>query len=173
MKNADFLSNLTIVISSDRFTPYHSASGQSECEALGNYAWNIALCESLYPALNSIEIALRNGIHDAATENFGTNSWFNGRLKKPENDRLQTLSRKFNRLGVISPTAGDFVAGLSLGFWVDLLKGRYEQILWPALLPVVFPYATKRQRSRERIYRRLANFQTLRNRVFHYEPIWH
>ena len=65
------------------------------------------------------------------------------------------------------------MAGLSLGFWVDLFKGRYEQILWPALLPDVLPFATKKQRHRERLYQRLAKIQRLRNRVFHHEPIWH
>ena len=173
MMNARFLPNFVVAISSDRFRSYYPAGSQSECEALGNYAWNIALCESLYPALNSIEVALRNGIHGAATAKFGNASWFNSRLKELENNRLQTLYRKFNRLGLTSPTAGDLVAELSLGFWVDLLKGRYEQILWPLLLPVVFPYATKRQRSRERMYQRLTKIRRLRNRVFHHEPIWY
>ncbi len=72
----------------------------------------------------------------------------------------------------MSPTAGDLVSGLNLGFWVDLLKGRYEQVLWPALLREVFPYATRKQRSREQAYQRLAGIQHLRNRVFHHEPIW-
>ena len=173
MTDTDFISSLAAAISIERFSSYYSTSSQNEYEALGNYAWNIALCESLYPALNSIEVALCNGINDAATAYYGDDSWFHGTLKEQENKRLQLLSSRFRRLGLTSPTVGDIIAGLSLGFWVDLLKGRYEQILWPALLPVVFPYATNKQRSRERIYQRLAKIQVLRNRVFHHEPVWH
>ncbi len=173
MSQESFFNNLTDAVSNERFDPYRKSFQQDELPAWEHYLWNVSLCESLYPALNCIEIVLRNGIHDAAIVNFGTTSWFKGHLKEPENERLETLSRKLQRSGVTSPTTGDLVAGLTSGFWVDLLKGRYEQILWPALLPVVFPYATKRQRSRERVYQRLARIQTLRNRVFHHEPIWH
>ena len=173
MTNAHFLPNFAVAISSDRFRSYYPAGTQSEYEALGNYAWNISLCESLYPALNGIEIALRNSIHGAATARFGTELWFDGKLKAPEEYRLKKLRHKLYRSGIEAPIAGDYVAGLNLGFWVDLFKGRYEQILWPWLLGEVFPNATKKQTSRERLFKRLFEIQKLRNRVFHHEPIWH
>ena len=143
MTNAHLLSNFAVAISSDRFRSYYPAGSQSEYEAFGNYAWNISLCESLYPALNGIEIALRNGIHGAATARFGTELWFDGQLKAQEEDRLKKLRHELHRSGIEAPVAGDYVAGLNLGFWVDLFKGRYEQVLWPWLLGEVFPQCHK------------------------------
>ena len=142
-------------------------------EAYGNYAWNIVLCESLYPSLNGVEIALRNSIHAAATAKFGTDFWFSGKLDPPEDYRLTETLRKINQSGKKCPTTSDLVGDLNLGFWVALLKGRYEPLLWPSLLPPVFPYATKKQMAREQLYLRLDRIRRLRNRVFHHEPIWH
>ena len=173
MSHVCLFSDLTAAISKDRLGPYRSIKAPSKSEASGIYAWNIALCESLYPSLHGVEIALRNSIHAAASVKFGNELWFSGRLKKPEEERLKELRRKVDHSGTKSLTGGDLVSGLSLGFWVDLLKGRYEPLLWPALLPDVFPYATKKQRAREHAYQRLVAIQKLRNRVFHHEPFWH
>ena len=168
-----FFSYLKISISDDRFEPYRRSHPQSDLAAYAAYAWNIALCESLYPALNGVEIALRNSIHDSATQKFGTDLWFNSRLKAPEKERLDKLRKQIDPSGAGPLTAGDFVSGLTLGFWVDLFKGRYEQILWPWLLRPVFNFAPRKQISRERLYQRLDKIRYLRNRVFHHEPIWH
>ena len=170
MCQLDYFGEFQMSASAERLKPY--LNDVDETQAFALYLWNIALCESLYPCLNCLEVALRNSIHRSASTKFGTDLWFVGRLKGPEDERLQRVSDKFRRLGVTSPTAGDLVSSLSLGIWVDLFKGRYEQVLWPDLLPHIFPFATKGQRSRERVYRRLSNIQTLRNRVFHHEPIW-
>ena len=168
-----FFSHLKISVSDDRLEPYRKGQPQSDLAAYATYAWNIALCESLYPALNGVEIALRNSIHDSATQKFGTDLWFNSRLKNPEKERLDKLRKQLDPSGVKPLTAGDFVSGLTLGFWVDLFKRRYEQILWPWLLRPVFNYAPRRQISREPLYQRLDEIRYLRNRVFHHEPIWH
>ena len=133
----------------------------------------MALCESLYPALNSFEIALRNGIHLSAVGRFGCEHWFSGRLKTQEGELLNRLRHRIDPTGVNPIAAAEVVGGLSLGFWVNLFKGRYERILWPRLLRKVFPHATKRQSTRELLYRRLNRIRRLRNYVFHHEPIWH
>ena len=173
-----FFNDLKLVISNDRFEPYRKSYPQDEMAAFATYAWNVSLSESLSPAIHGLEVALRNGIHNAATAKFGTDSWFNGRLKLPEQERLEKLRHRIDPSGTRNLTASDFVSGLSLGFWVDLFKGRYEPVLWPSLLNQVFPYAsfprvTKRQMAREQLYLRLDRIRRLRNRVFHHEPIWH
>ena len=60
-----FYFNLRAAISSDRAASFYTASSPGDFDAFGTYAWNLALCESLYPALNSIEICLRNSINEA------------------------------------------------------------------------------------------------------------
>ena len=74
-----FLNRLQEGISRGRLEPYLNGK-RSLQESFGLYLWNVALCESLYPCLNSIEIALRNAIHDAASSNFGDEYWFLTRL---------------------------------------------------------------------------------------------
>lgn len=168
-----FFSELGHSISSDRFQPYRQGNPQDDLAAYAAYAWNIAICESLYPALCCAEIALRNSIHSAATRRFGSDFWFIGRLERPEQEQLDRLRRRIDPSGGKSLSAADFVSGLNLGFWVNLFMGRYEQTLWPRMLRDVFPYATRRQAAREPLYQQLNRIRRLRNRVFHYEPIWH
>ena len=171
MCQSEYFSEFQKAVSAERLKPYLNDADDTQAFAL--YLWNIALCESFYPCFNGLEIALRNSLHISFSTKFGTEFWFIGRLKAPEDQRLQEANGNLHRLGITSSLAGDIVASLSLGFWVDLLKGRYEQVFWPALLPHVFPFTTKKQRYRERLYLRLANIRKLRNRVFHHEPIWH
>ena len=172
MPQAEFFSNLTLSISKDRFTPYYSASGQSDSEAYGIYAWNLALCESLYPALNSLEISLRNGINDAVSQEFGIVDWFQRCLHPQELDSVNQLSRDLRTAGRASgPSA--LVSNLTLGFWLSLFRTKYEQVLWPKLLEPVFPHCSRSQRTRQNVYMRLDKIRRLRNRVFHHEPIWH
>ena len=168
-----FHSNLRKAISNDLIGPYQRFGTQSEPAICAAFAWNIVLCESLYPALNGFEIALRNAIHFAAIGRFGSENWFNGRLKTQEAELLIRSRRRIDPSGLEPVVAAKLVGGLSLGFWVNLFKGRYERILWPQLLRKVFPYATKHQSSRELLYQRLNRIRRLRNRVFHHEPIWH
>ena len=168
-----FFDDLAVAISNARYELYGRSRTRSPAAAHASYAWNIALCESLYPALNCFEVALRNSVHAAATDQFGTEYWFNSRLRKDESDRLNILRSRINFSGNTSPSAAELVSGLSLGFWVSLFKGYYERVLWPLLLPAVFPYAPRRQRSRRGISKRVDSIRRLRNRVFHHEPIWH
>ena len=172
MPLAEFFSNLTLAISKDRFAPYYSAGRQSESEACGLYAWNLSLCESLYPALNCLEISLRNSIHEATAKEFSTVNWFQICLKKEELDTVNQLVNDLNnRRKTVRPN--DLVANLTLGFWLGLFRTRYEQVLWPKLLEPVFPNCPRSERTRQKVYVRLDKIRRLRNRVFHHEPIWH
>ena len=172
MAKADFFSILTTAISGNRFTPYLNNNSNNQSEAYGTYLWNIALCESLYLALNCLEISLRNSIHDAAVQEFGVDDWFKSHLHLNELEPLNKLANEMRQsrrmVGV-----NDLIANLTLGFWLSLFRSRYEQVLWPKLLEPVFPYWPKKQRTRRNAYARLDNIRRLRNRVFHHEPIWH
>ena len=172
MAKADFFSILTAAISGNRFTPYLINNPNSQSEAYGTYLWNIALCESLYPALNCLEISLRNSIHDAAVQEFGVADWFQSHLHLNELEPLNNLANGM-RQGHRSVSANDLIANLTLGFWLSLFRSRYEQVLWPKLLEPVFPYWEKQQRTRRNAYARLDSIRHLRNRVFHHEPIWY
>ncbi|MEB3023473.1 MULTISPECIES: CAAX protease [Mycolicibacter] len=82
------------------------------------------------------------------------------------------------------PTGGDVVSGLSLGFWVALVgegvprgEGRhlydYFQRLWRPFLHQAFPlFQGPAQNKPGPIRGALREFELLRNRIAHHEPIY-
>jgi hypothetical protein len=50
---------------------------------------------------------------------------------------------------------------------------RYEKTFWPWLLKPVVPNMPRHIRIRKNLSKRLNRVRTLRNRIFHHEPIWH
>lgn len=172
----DFSELLRKAISHERLEAYRQrGTGDSDLNLFAHYAWNITLCESLYPTLQGLEVALRNSIHDAATAEYRTEFWFNDprTIRYP---REQEAVRKAHETLVRDHKpreAGRVVAELSFGFWTSLFDVRYEQILWPRLLKAVFPFMPRHIRTRKTLSKRLHSIRHLRNRVFHHEPIWH
>lgn len=162
-------------ISDPRLGPYRQQNiGGADLDCYACYAWNNILCESLYPALQGLEVTLRNSIHAAASSVFSNDYWFNSVLIQQEQRRLVEVTARLKSLGKPSAaSADDFVSGFNFGFWVSLFDSRYEQILWPRLLKGVFPHIPRRLRTRQNLLQRLDPIRILRNRVFHYEPIWH
>ena len=125
----------------------------------------------LYPSLHGIEVSLRNSIRDAASEKFGTEFWFASHLVGREKETIEKIRIDFSRRS-IEATPGKYVSECNLGFWVSLFKSEYERILWRSLIREVFPHAPRRSSTRSTIRSRLDSIRRLRNRVFHFEPIW-
>jgi hypothetical protein len=149
---------------------------------LARYIWNLKLCESLYPALHNLEVAVRNTIHNHCTIVFGTPNWLE--LPTVLRHRQQTevldakrsaLNKESIKMGRRTIQAGDIIAELSFGFWTSLFNESYKATLWRNHLNVhkVFPYTPAIYRGRSAIGKRLNKIRVhLRNRVFHHEPIW-
>lgn len=146
-----------------------------------NYFWNIALCRELYTCLGILEVAMRNSIHDTLTVHFGTAAWYDwrGLLLDREARNISRVMKDIRdaRKEVIP---GRIVAGLSFGFWTSMLDSAYGHTLWSQqgapgtdLLRQAFPFAPPYYSVRRRVHRRVNTVRNLRNRVFHYEPIWH
>lgn len=187
MQRSTYFSLLGAALSSQRLLPYRLTPTDTELQVFARYLWNVALGEALYPLLESLEIVLRNSLHDAASSAFGTPMWFDERLPsgKPllqpvEQRKVAEAKYELARRGKpIIPgavSAGQIVAELNFGFWVSLLNAPYESphepILWPRLIRRVFPHVPRRLGGRKTLRARLDKICGLRNRVFHYEPIW-
>lgn len=110
---------LQLALSRSRLDPYLSQSPQPNQldleKSFGNYLWNLALCESLYPSLHGIEVALRNGIHDAASKKFSDEFWFKSHLVGYEKDIIEKMGDDFSRRN-IQATPGKYVAECNFGF---------------------------------------------------------
>jgi hypothetical protein len=135
------------------------------------------LCEALYPTLDALEIALRNTIHSAATTAYNTEFWFDrpGVLIKTQPHAIRAARDALTRRSA-PVSAGRIVAELHFSFWTYLLSSPYDRQLWQPtgyrLLREAFPQIPFRQRTRKTIHGRYDSIRRLRNRVFHYEPLW-
>jgi hypothetical protein len=81
-----------------------------------------------------LEVSLRNGIHDAATAYFKTDTWFDlpDVLSPQEIHKVQEA--KYALIKSKKPLdAGRIIPELTFGFWTSLFDVRYEKIFWPWL----------------------------------------
>lgn len=170
------VADLKLPLASVRLATYRPAGGTEE-EMLVNYLWNVALCEALYPCLNALEVSLRNGIHHAAADRYRTDYWFDvpGVLKLRQPGEIQAARDELTRRNK-PHTAGRIIAELRFSFWTSLLSGPYHSAFWmdrkAAILRGAFPACPPKRRIRKDIHARYNDLRFLRNRVFHFEPIW-
>lgn len=162
-------------ISEERWSRYQQ--NRDDLEALVCYFWNAALAESLFCSLNIVEVFLRNTLHSALSEQFGTPTWYDrqGVLDQHQlRDVAKAKSRIIGYRRTMSP--GRVVAELNFGFWVTTLSQPYGARLWtpnhPYALKAAFPGIPRRLRQVRTIQARCNEIRQLRNRVFHHEPIF-
>jgi len=164
-------------LSPDRLEASRPQGGDNLAMAT-TYFWNIALCQSLYASLGTLEVSMRNGIHDALTAYFGNAAWYDtpNLLLTREADQIADVKQKILRARkpLIPPRA---VGGLNYGFWTSILDSAYGNTIWTATNPAflvqqAFPHAPLHYQVRTRAHDRFNTIRTLRNRVSHHEPIW-
>lgn len=181
---ARFVADLELPLSRIRLENYRPHTG-SDLEMVVNYFFNIELSEALYPTLQAFEVALRNSVHLALSQRFGTPYWFDAPGLYPSPPPPETVSWQEEAIEAAkdslkahkkSPDADRIVAEMHLGFWNSLFNRPFAQRLWladqGALLTQVFPHATRSQQVPRHIEKRITRIRLLRNRVMHYEPIW-
>lgn len=181
---AQFVAALERPVSRVRLENYR-ANG-SDLDMVVNYFYNLELAEALYPSLQAFEIALRNSIHLTLSQHFGTPFWFDTPglypLPRPpkrlpwQAESLQAARRKLSEEG--KPHDADrIVAEMHFGYWHGLLNRPFEKKIWRLNswrnLQSVFPSAPRRSFDRQLAWNQVDRIRLLRNRVMHYEPIWH
>ena len=68
-------------------------------------------------------------------------------------------------------TGNHVVAGLTFGFWVQLLAKPFEHLLWRAGLTGTFPHIPP-VIGRQIVYQRVDNLRAFRNKVAHHYAIF-
>lgn len=163
-------------INPERFAPYVH-DGADQLTGLARYSLNIALCQSLYPSIHCLEIALRNAIHSELTALARTDHWFDivPELTDKQVADIEVAKNKLSKsTKAASPTSGQIVAELSLGFWTAFFnKHLAKSALSGQLVKNVFKHAPRSERNRSLIDSRLTTIRNLRNRIFHHERILH
>jgi len=172
-----FFPALVAGLTPTRLTGYRVNPAESDVIVISRYVWNMELGAALHASLHLLEIGLRNRLDSVLTLRDGA-TWFDDPLIVVEPSAQTAVADAKARLlkdgKVVSPPG--VIATLDFGFWTSLFNRAYEQgpgrpvghkSLWPSLLPSV-----ARGRSRGQLAGRFNELRKLRNRVFHYEPIW-
>jgi len=158
-------------ISLERIEAYRLEEDADELDAVARYLWNIALCEALYPCLQSFEVALRNAVHACMARRYGA-AWFQAvqPLRRLEQGKVDDAENSLRNQG--KPIeSGRIVAELTLGFWTGLFVHEYDRAIVIPLMQSGFRKFPTALRNRRTLYERFEDVRYLRNRVFHYEPI--
>ncbi|MBA0170453.1 MULTISPECIES: Abi family protein [Pectobacterium] len=92
-----------------------------------------------------------------------------------EEDCIRKVSKRIREAGK-APTAERLISGLDFGFWTNFLTHTYDEprkysLLWPQLLPEVFPGAPAGT-PRHVLEKKFTRIRDLRNRLAHHEAIW-
>ena len=162
-------------LSADRMRPYLSASGGVSDRALRLYQWNIRVSAALFELLATVEVVVRNALHEQLTtwnsENFADGNWFENRhgylLPRTVAVILDTEGRIRRECLVRGETT--LLTMLPFGFWRYLLSNRYRTTLWPFATRNAFPHLARSDAPK--LFKAMAQLHVLRNRVAHHEPI--
>jgi hypothetical protein len=144
------------------------------------------LASFLFMPLQFIEITLRNKIHSALSA-FYNNAAHNPNGYDPEkwlfwmpqSTRIQKKVQEANnaaRKNIVDRPLqiGDIISSLSFNVWITVLAEQQNikspLHFWVHTSKKIFPYALNRKRSF--VTHELNNINTVRNRLFHYEPVW-
>lgn len=178
-----YASAIRRALSDERLDAY--GTGRTDDEKIANYLWNLALCESLYPVLHGLEVAMRNAVFGSGARVFSgvatrdVPCWLDAfpPIILPEDQPAVAAAKDRLRERGLALEPGRLVAELRFGFWTSLFDIRYEQskILWPRLFgaQLLDPSSPRSRRTRKQLSPLLNRIRHLRNRVFHHEPIWH
>ncbi len=158
-------------LSNPRFKTYLQKTGNDIDKAIKLYKLNIQLSEAFYPILAILEISLRNAIHYRLTVHFQDPYWFNNKLPNEFNSYVLDATKKLTTQKK-AITSDRLVAELNLGFWNRLFNRKCAALLWKPLR-VIFINTPKNLRQRDKIDESIYKIRTLRNRIFHFEPIFY
>lgn len=160
-------------LSSERMRKYIIAAGHDPERALDLYLWNAKLGAAFHTPIQAVEVALRNCVNLALCAQFNDRWWENDSFlalidHEREQDLRLVLRRIKNRKQ--QDTNGQVVAGLSFGFWVGMLQGRYNPSLWSKQIKIAFAKLPN-DRGRKSLVKRAGEIAHLRNRISHHEPL--
>ncbi len=163
-------SQLKYYLSSPRFNVYLAQTNNDFEKAYRLYKANIELSEAFYPVLSVLEICLRNAINEQLKQYFNDPYWFKNHLPKEFQPFIAEAEQKIlsQRKTV---TADKIIAELNFGFWNRLFNRNYTGLLWKPLR-LIFKNTPKHLRQRDTVADYLYRIRKLRNRIYHYEPIF-
>ncbi len=163
------------ILHTERLDSYRQ-DGADPTVTLSRYLLNVALSESLYPALQFAEIGLRNAVHRELTARCGTDRWYDSpqaRLTAWQLDKVAEAKEALQKRRK-SLTAGRVVAELTFGFWTGFFNNAHARTgIGSYLSKNAFPHAPATEQYQSKLDKRWLEIRDLRNRIFHHERILH
>jgi hypothetical protein len=155
-----------------RFDAYLVEKSEPKVNGIARYKWNVELCEALYPALHVLEVSLRCAL-DWSMQKKHSETWlFDPSLfLQNEAEKIATARRAIEERGRTA-SHDRVVAELTLGFWTGLFSEPYEHTIVRPVLAKGLKGVPAEHRNRSALAGRLKRIRDLRNRTFHFEPIW-
>ncbi len=169
------LNAIELTISPARLGRYLPAAKGDKHSAVRLYVWNARLCEAFYLPTQFAEVAARNAIHKPVRARFSDNWYEKPAFRAILPPRLSAelnkvvLDERNNLKSIFSEN--DVVAGLTFGFWLNLLTSKYENHLWATGLKKYFPNIPK-EIGRQDLYDRLNQLRIWRNKIAHHYAIF-
>ena len=163
------------ILHTERLDAYRQ-DGADHTTTLSRYLLNMALSESLYPALQFAEIALRNAVHRELSIRCGTDAWYDSPLARLTPWQQDKVSHAKDSLSNCRKphTAGRIVAELTFAFWTAFFNKCHARTgIGSYLAKNVFPHAPTQNQYLSKLDKRWQHIRDLRNRVFHHERILH
>ena len=155
----------------------------TEEETIFAYDYMQRLSVHLFLPLQYLEVVLRNRIYKVLTEHYRWRGKQYRELGKAEDwlewmpshkDTQKIITQTKRNLGLFANMPDDLISNLTFGVWVKLLQeypdtnSHYH--FWIFTQKRLFPNALGE--TRQSICTELKTIRDIRNRLFHYEPIW-
>lgn len=164
------MQKINYYLSNPRFNIYLVKTNNNIDNAYQLYKANIELSEAFYPILSVLEVSLRNAVNETLKSHFNDPYWFKNNLPVEflpfVSEATQKLTAQRKNI-----TADRITAELNFGFWNRLFNRNYAGLLWKPIR-LIFKNMPKHLRQRDKVADILYRIRTLRNRIYHYEPIF-
>lgn len=164
-------------ISAERFESYLRHAGGDPGTACVWYEWAAELTSASFELVQYVEVMLRNAIDEQlrlhCDENRSCIPWFLTPLSadkksQEEIDRtVEAVRIRLRKKHARMDTRDQIVAGLSFGFWAELLNSRQEN-LWRSATHKAFPHSSGR---RSDVAAKVFALRVFRNRLAHHDSL--
>jgi hypothetical protein len=168
-------------LSAERLLSFKQSDNDTIEILIERYKNNIRVAQSFYPELLTLEITLRNTI-DTMLKTLISETWLEDEIKQQKillNHEYFKLLEVYNNIKNEclnnNFTTGKIIANLTFGFWTNLCSKKYNATIWTkkgAFKGVFINYPKNLQQQIHTLSLRLRAIRNLRNRIFHYEPVF-
>lgn len=160
-------------LSQRRIDTYAVIAGPDMMRVSALYVWNARISATFFLPLQCAEVCFRNRVAAALCESYSSEWWRDEALLNTFSpETLETLTKTLERIEGRGQAidSDQLTASLTFGFWVTLLKGKYNPPVWSQQLRRQFP-ALPKDINRELLRQLAQSVLQLRNRISHHEPL--